>query len=285
MKTYSLKSDGVLAKYDYLWRLSPDRWAWEYLRRNEPFKEDAALHSLDDVSEQKAPLADIRLLRSTVPQKLASRWGLVFMPNPDLGGIDADAVWLKTAFPDQVEVNCTPRAEERPCNIWDRTIQQCNVTHVTDRAQREFLLLRGNGRVAQIRCTGLSLLGMEPVRMKLQISDMEAYERKLIAQKHAMRIYDNDQDLETPLWSKRTQMLRDGLIALDCLALSMTRRDIAVVLYGDEVVKEAWDDHSMKSSMRYLVNKAEALRDGGYLVELLGSQLGAIVEGRSRVRP
>ena len=29
MKTFTLSSEGVLARYDYLSRLSPDRWAWE----------------------------------------------------------------------------------------------------------------------------------------------------------------------------------------------------------------------------------------------------------------
>ncbi|MEM7494404.1 MAG: DUF2285 domain-containing protein [Pseudomonadota bacterium] len=274
MKTYPLETDESLKNYDYLWRLSNDRWAWEYLRRNGEFLEDAKLHSWDDISEMTAPCANIRLLRSRVPQKLASRWGLVFMPDPKLNGIEADAVWLKTAFPDQVEVNCTPRAEGQSCDIWDRTVPHCRITHITDRTQREFLLLRGNGCVAQVRCTGLSLLGMEPVRMKLQISDMEAYERKLKAQKDAFRIYGDDPDVETPMWSKRTQMLRDGLIALDCLALGMTQREIAVVLYGKATVGAEWTSTSMKSSLRYLVNKAKALRDGGYLVELLGSQLG-----------
>lgn len=277
MKLYSLPSEGVLERYNYLWRLSSDRWAWEYLRRNPAFRADAELHGDGDVSELKAPCrdADIKLLRSRVPQKLAPRWGLVFMPNPLLNGIDADAVWLKTAFPDQVEVNCTPRAEGQSCDIWDRTVPHCRITHVTDRAQREFLLLRGNGCVAQVRCTGLSILGLEPVRMKLQISDMDAYERKLQAQKDAMRIYGDDPEIETPLWSKRTQMLRDGLIALDCLELGMSHREIAEVIYGKACVGEGWKTTSLKSSLRYLVNKAKALRDGGYLVELLGSQIEA----------
>lgn len=276
MKKYPLKTGETLKSYNYLWRMSRDRWAWEYLRRNEDFKQDAALHSSDDVSEMEAPCrnAQIRLLRTRVPQKLAARWGLVFMPDPSLNGIDADAVWLKTAFPDQVEVNCTPRADGETCDIWDRTIPHCQITHITDRAQREFLLLRGNGCVAQVRCTGQTLLGLEPVRMKLQISDMEGYEQKLKTQKEGMRIFGSDPDAETPMWTKTSQILRDGLIALDCLELGMTQRDIAIVLYGETVVADQWKTTSMKSSLRYVINKAKALRDGGYLVELLGSQLG-----------
>ncbi|MEL7279988.1 MAG: DUF2285 domain-containing protein [Pseudomonadota bacterium] len=276
MKKYPLKTGETLKSYNYLWRMSRDRWAWEYLRRNGGFKQDAALHSSDDVSEMEAPCrnAQIRLIRSRVPQKLAARWGLVFMPDPSLNGIDADAVWLKTAFPDQVEVNCTPRADGETCDIWDRTVPHCQITHVTDRAQREFLLLRGNGCVAQVRCTGQTLLGLEPVRMKLQISDMEGYEQKLKTQKEGMRIFGSDPDAETPMWTKTSQILRDGLIALDCLELGMTHRHIAIVLYGQATVEAQWKTTSMKSSLRYVINKAKALRDGGYLVELLGSQLG-----------
>lgn len=276
MKTYELKTDETLKKYNYLWRMSRDRWAWEYLRRNKDFLEDAALHSAGDISDMTAPCrnANIRLLRSRVPQKLAARWGLVFMPDPAQNGIEADAVWLQSAFPDQVEVNCTPRAQGATCDIWDRTVPHCTITHVTDGSQREFLLLRGNGCVVQVRCTGETLLSIEPVRMKLQISDMETYEKKLKAQKEGMRVFGNDPDAETPKWQKRTQILRDGLIALDCLELGMSHKDIATVLYGKARVNADWKTTSMSSSLRYIIGKAQALRDGGYLVELLGSQLG-----------
>ena len=278
MKTYPLKSGGLLKKYDYLWRLSKDRWAWEYLRRNKDFIADAKLHTKDDLSELKGPCgqASVRLLRSRVPQKLASRWGLVFMPDPDQNGIDADAVWLKTAFPDQVEVNCTPRALGQACDIWDRTVPHCQITHITDRAAREYLLVRGKGCVAQVRCTGMSLLSIEPVRMKLQISDMEAYEQKLKVQKEAMKLYGDGPDTSEALWTKTTQILRNGLIALDCLDLGMKQREIAAVIYGEAAVASDWGDDcsALRNQLRYVIRKAEGLRDGGYLPELLGARLG-----------
>jgi hypothetical protein len=166
------------------------------------------------------------------------------------------------------------------CGIWDRTVQHCRITHLTDRQGREVFLLRGNGCVAQVRCMGLSLLGMEKIRMKLTISDMDAYEKKLKVQREAFEIYGDDFDKQTPLWGKRTQILRDGLIVLDCLELGMNRREIACVLYGQEAVDADWADDRgiMKDAIKYLVNKAEGLRDGGYLIELLGGQLGPYQE-------
>ncbi|WP_300381195.1 DUF2285 domain-containing protein [Henriciella sp.] len=273
MKTYTLKSDGVLKRYDYLWRLTPDRWAWEYLRRNRDFRTDCVGRMDESIAERPAPCADIRLLRSRVPQTLAERWGLVFLPDPNRNGFDADAVWTNGAFPDQVEVHCGPRAQNESCDIFDRTMAICDVTHVTDAVGREFLLIRGKGCVVQVRCTGMSLLGLEPVRMKLTISDVEGYERRVKLQKAALELYGDGPDLATPLWNKTTQVLRNGLIALDCLNLGMTRREIAVVLHGPDRVRDEWDGPSMRHAIRYLVKKAEALRDGGYLTELLGAQL------------
>jgi hypothetical protein len=280
MKTYTLKSDGVLTRYDYLWRLSSDRWAWEYLRRNPEFRRDAATRGDEDISEMTAPCAPIRLLRARVPQTLAERWGLMIMPDPDKNGFDADVFWSHPVHPDQVEVHCSPRGEGEVCSIWERTVPHCRITHLTDRQGREVFLLRGNGCVAQVRCTGLSLLGLEKVRMKMTISDVDAYEKKLKVQREAFEIYGDDFDKQTPLWSKRTQILRDGLIVLDCLELGMSRREMASVLYGQDAVDADWADDRgiMKDAIKYLVNKAEGLRDGGYLIELLGGQLGPYQE-------
>jgi hypothetical protein len=60
----------------------------------------------------------------------------------------------------------------------------------------------------------------------------------------------------------------------------MNRREIAGVLWGQEAVDADWADDRgiMKDSIKYLVNKAERLCDGGYLIELLGGQLGPYQE-------
>ena len=278
MKTFTLNSDGALAHYDYLSWLSPDRWAWEFLRRNVEFRRDAATRSAHDISEKAAlGTENIKILRPRVTQTLAERWGLVLMPDPALNGFDANAVWSHYVFPDQVEVNCTPRKPGQNCDIWDRTVSHCHITHITDRSAREYLLVRGKGCVAQIRCTGMSLLGLEPVRMKLQISDMEAYEQKLKVQKETMKLYGADPDISEALWTKTTQILRNGLIALDCQELGMKQREIAAVIYGEEAVASDWGDDSsaLRNQLRYVIRKAEGLRDKGYLVDLLGARLGS----------
>ena len=122
----------------------------------------------------------------------------------------------------------------------------------------------------------MSLLSLEPVRMKLQISDMVAYERKLKLQKEAFRLYGKGPNTSEARWTKTTQILRNGVIALDCLKAGMSQREIAALLYGPKTVVEEWgvDGSSLRASVRYAIAKAEGLRDGGYLMELLGARLG-----------
>ncbi|OZB19117.1 MAG: hypothetical protein B7X53_01200 [Hyphomonas sp. 34-62-18] len=269
MQNVALNSNCDVSSYDYLWRLSPDRWAWEFLRRNYDFRLDAAGRSDNDISERPA-CPGFRFLRSRVPQTIADRWGLVFMPDPDRDGVEADAVWNLHAFPDQIEISCSPRARDQQCEIWNHTVPFCEVTHITDPVGREFLLVRRDRYVVQVRCTGISLLGLEPVLMKLTISEVDGYERQVKLQKAAFELFGEKRDHSVPQWTKTTQVLRDGLIALDCQELGMNRRDIAVVLFGAERVNAEWAGPSQKHTIRYLVKKAEALRDGGYLTELLG---------------
>jgi hypothetical protein len=276
MKTFTLATSADTAPYDYLSRLSLDRWAWEYARRNDDLRHDASGRSDSDISEKLAPCAPIRLLRSRVPQKLAERWGLVFMPDPGLNGINADAVWNHFVFPDQVEVNCTPRKPGQSCDIWDRTVHHCSITHVTDSAAREYLLIRGKGCIVQVRCTGTSHLSIEPVRMKMQTPNLIRLDRKLKVQKEALRIFGKGPDTSAARWTKTTQILRNGVIALDCLKDGMSQREIASLLYGPATVAADWgvDGSTLRASLRYVIRKAEGLRDGGYLVELLGARLG-----------
>lgn len=269
MEHFTLGESVELSRYNYLWRLSPDRWAWEFLRRNADFRRAAGLRRDDAVSERCAPCVDARLLLPREPQPLADRWGLVLMPDPDLNGYEADVVWNRTAFPDQIELYCITRAAHEPCELWDRVAPISTFTHVTDYTGPEYLLVRCNGAVIQHRCSGVSLLGGQPVRIKLIIDDMDGYARRLKLLEAAFGVYNEAPGTAEPRWTKTTQVLRDGLIALDCLALGASRKDIAIALYGSERVRDEWNGPSMKHALHYLVNKAEGLRDGGYAHELL----------------
>lgn len=273
MKTFTLQDNSVTKHYNYLWRMTRDRWSWEYMRRDPNYIDDANSMSAGDVSAIEV-CHSIKVYKSRKPQTLAERWGLIMMIDPTLNAIEANAIWTEEAFPDQVAINVVPRRDGEACEIYDRSVSLCRISHFTDRNGQEFLLTRGNGCLFQSRCSGLSLLCGRPVKMELQLTDFESYDRKIKAQQEGMRVFGNDPDAETPKWTKRTQMLRDGLIALDCLDLDMSKREIANVLYGIQRVNDEWEHGHMRDAVKYIVSRALALRDGGFRMELLGSHLG-----------
>ena len=41
MKTFTLQDNSVTKHYNYLWRMTRDRWSWEYMRRDPNYVDDA----------------------------------------------------------------------------------------------------------------------------------------------------------------------------------------------------------------------------------------------------
>lgn len=117
----------------------------------------------------------------------------------------------------------------------------------------------------------MSVIGPEAVRLKLAISGVEGYERRIKLQKAAFELISDTPFRSDPVWTKTTEVLRNCLIALDGLDAGWSPRDIAIALFGADRVAEDWYGTTMKNAIRYIVKKAESLRDGGYLVELLGA--------------
>jgi hypothetical protein len=56
-----------------------------------------------------------------------------------------------------------------------------------------------------------------------------------------------------------------ALQALDGVLAGASQREIAVVLFGSEVVTEKWhSDGELRARVRYLIRRASALMNGGY---------------------
>lgn len=258
-------SEFGLPQYDYAWKLSRSRWAWEFLRRNPEFLADAARHSPDEISIRKA-CRDITILRLRTDQCDAERWGLAFFPEPALNGFDANVFWSAGLYPRQVQIQVGPGAPDEVCGIYEKTASVCRIFHLTDTSGRELLLLKGNGCVVQVRCTGMSLLAMEPVKMRFLIEGGESLEQKYLILKEAHRIYGDGSVQEPINWSRGALILRNALIAFDCHAAGLSLRDTAAVIYGKDRADEAWagPSRSMKDEMRRARDRGIELVGGGY---------------------
>lgn len=265
-----------ISGYDYCWLLSDSRWAWEFLRRNSAFLDDAASTPPGSLSFAAA-CHQITLVRPKAPQTLAERWGLSFFPDPDQNGLDADAFWSAGLYPRRVHTHISPRSSIEVCEIYDRTVGICRITHLTDLAGREHLLLKGNGCVIQVLCTGMSLLAREPVKLSFVIDSLDEFQAKLKTLQRAQRVYDPQAEAEIPEWTRHSLALRNALVALDCHDAGKSYFETAAFIYGEARAREAWDSPSraMKDEMKRALARGRELREGGYST-LLGPVQNAL---------
>lgn len=256
-------SQSGLARYNYTRSLSPSRWAWEFLRRNKAFLDEAARHGEEELSVRTA-CHGITLIRPRTEQMAAERWGLAFFPDPGKNGYDADVFWSAALHPRQVHVQVSPAGRERSCDIYRKTVEACRIIHLVDTAGREHMLVKGNGHVVQVRCTGMSMLSPEPVRLGFLIRDAGDFQARLQVLTKAQRVYDGTSGQTG--WTRTSLALRNALIAADCHEADLSIRETAAVIYGKQRADEAWagPSRAMKDEIRRARAKGLGLVSGGY---------------------
>jgi hypothetical protein len=197
-----------LSTYNYLAFLRRRGWAYEFLRRNQTYKEQAYAGFKQAVTSRHVE-HEVYALDLLEPQPDAESWGLLFFPNPDQNALHAD--------------------------------------------------------IFQVLCTGLSLRSEDPVKMSFELSGPWGLEEQFRQIKATRKAY-RPCDLTKPEWTKRTLLLRDGLIALDVIEAGLTLRDAGGLIYGKARVEAEWAsaNRSMKDRIRFRLQKARHLRDGGY---------------------
>ncbi|WP_065383082.1 DNA -binding domain-containing protein [Hyphomonas sp. ND6WE1B] len=252
----------VLERYEYTRTLSRSRWAWEFLRRNEDFLAEARLHGPEEVSVRQA-CHGITLVRPRMDQMAAERWGLAFFPDVRHDGFAANAFWSPALFPRQVQVQVSPAGQGAACPIYEKAVEHCEIVHLVDTAGREHMLVKGNGRVVQVQCTGMSMLSPEPVRLGFLIRGTTNMSSRWQALKNAQCVYA----VKKPApWSRTGLALRNALVAHDCRTAGLSVRETAAIIYGDARAGAAWaaPGQAMKDEIRRARARGNELVSGGY---------------------
>ena len=191
-------------------------------------------------------------------------WGLAFFPDPRHDGFTANAFWSSALFPRQVQVQVSPAGPGEACPIYERTVKQCEIVHLVDTAGREHILVKGNGRVVQVQCTGMSMLSPEPVRLGFLIRGTTNFASRWRMLDEAQRVYGAREDVVP--WSRTNLALRNALVAQDCEIAGLSVRETAEIIYGKARVEEAWagPGRSMKDEIRRARARGRDLVSGGY---------------------
>lgn len=258
------KLDQYRAKYNYLSGLTRRGWAYEHLRRNLQFREQAYKYQSGFLT---AMLWEHKIYRLDMlkPQPEAEDWGLILFPNPDQTALNADLFWSEITYPNFIRVQISRRLPHEIDEIYQTSAKFCTVRQLTDWSGLEHVLLQGQSCAIQVRCTGLSIRSVNPVKMSYELTGPTQMERQFRLIKQANRAY-SPHDATNPHWAPASVRLRDGIIALDVREAGLPLRSAAEIIYGSSKVQIEWTDPGryMKERLRKRLERARHIRDGGY---------------------
>lgn len=270
----------VLPTYDYTSRLSRDRWAWEFCRREPGLRDMARFYSArDDMSRKVAPCRDVTLLKLRRPQPEAEAYGLCFFPSPEVNAIAADVFWSAERYPRDVCVHVVETSPGVADEYMALALRRCQITHLTGSDGREQFILRGAGCALQVRAEGLSLLSDGPHKIVLTIEGDECFDAKVEILKRAHRVY-GDPDNDPPQWTRNGRELRDALICLDAKEAGLSYWEMAEIIHGRghvEAIRQR-GSRALKDAMRRNLRRGQSLRDDGFRQLLLPRTRSAMLE-------
>ena len=253
------------AGYNELLTLPNSGWGWEFKRRDPVFRKQAL------VARCRGPIVLRRddgamLLRLRRRQLDAEEHGLQFFPNPNDSALVTYPFWL----PEMLVSDLDASVEE------DRGEQQNERSLRWDRLPGRKIFLYGPGRRPKLMISKerfVAQLAIEegnlPILSKLHIS-IKVGSRHLINNGRCLNSFIhfcNGTPLsDSSLRGYRPEKLRNALIALDGHIAGASRRNIAELIFGMDVVKSSWNDGNdlYKKRTKRLVEKGLYLMNEGY---------------------
>lgn len=225
------------AGYLYVLRLSPEQWAWEYLRRNEDYR--AASRN------------------GGIP---ASSWGLSTYVDANRDARGVHPPWSSTHAPVLITALDTPAAHA--FDLWGFA----GAKDLSLDAGWWSLSIQGLSQTHRVILDG-GIVGGEPFGYVIPASqDLDASCRAV--RDLAARYGKSQAPLET---HQTKRSCRDAIFharalqALDAVAAGVTHRQIAEVLFGADRTQRLWRSESdLRAQVRYLIKRGQTLCAGGY---------------------
>lgn len=229
--------------------------AWEWLRRDPGYRRRAR----DGVEL----FADRVTIVEAAPGDCTDRWGCLDMPGAGRAWSEAPILWSATVDPSVLKVVARPaRKSER--HAFD--LHQCPApAALVCTPGCEHLLLRaGHGSARLDIVSGTLLEG--PVVLLFDFAAVDTIESAIGA---LHRFLDFQRTGTLPgAPAHGGQRLRRQILALrvhDAIAAGASIRDVGIMLFGSERVRDEWADEALKSQCRRLIALAGEMTVGGYL--------------------
>lgn len=195
---------------------------------------------------------------------LLKRGRSVAFADPALTALQARHIWLPEAGTSAFPAAAGPVERSAADDASVLVPGLPSLEHILiDAGGRQHVVLRANGASLQLMIDGADVTA-GPVTITFlvrglgtlrQASDHLATLRRILA--------PTSRQPATPRWTPTTRKLRNALVALDGRAAGASYHDVAIVLYGSELVERNWRT-GLKRSMRHHLRRGLALSRGGY---------------------
>ena len=231
------------AAYLYVLHLDGPALAWEYLRRHPEYRLDW-------------------LRRGRRPQpahQAAHRWGLRLLEDPALDARDAQPAW----FPDhdgvlQLYPDADPPMDAIVFSFWRLPGSKCLIHD----GKRLTLVLRWPGYILRLAIAPGLADGMAfayAIRACAQLPGLTAMLQKLATAADASPAVTAS---ARPSLSALQEL--HTLQALDATLAGVSLHEIAKGLFGEDAAADWYSDGGLRSKVRRLVQRGDALMRGGY---------------------
>ena len=239
------------AAYLYILGLDMLALAWEYLRRHPDYRLDWLRHHR----------------RPQTAHKAAQRWGLRLWEDPALDARDAHPAWLPGHG---AVVQLYPDADPPPdANVFD-------VWRIPGHKQ---LIHDGKGLALIARSPGHCLRFVLAPGLEDGMAVAHAYRGR-----GATHVPDTPAPMARPRPPPSALLELHTLQALDATLAGASLRDVAEGLFGVDAAAGWYSDGGLRSKVRRLVRRGDALMRGGYrrLAQLPPLEKGRFEEGAKR---
>ncbi len=258
------------SRYKDLENLSYSAWAWEFKRRDPKIIQ--AYQTGKSIRPEFRFLSNgIGIFNLSKPCKIAEKFGLHFIPNPNLSVQGTVPFWLpevmKFNFDASIEILDHPRHKDSALH-WKTIPGEKHI--LFSPLRRTKLTVHSNSYATQLAIEDHNISVLKSKYLSLKVGE------KHLKQNNIIYLNEFSTHCQGQNTSKRHRRgffpdnLKQALIALDGSLNQATQREISSVLFGESQTQFDWDNgiYSLKSRTRRLIKKGHDLMKTDY-IELL----------------
>jgi len=252
--------------YDRMLKLPYTGWSWEILRRNPQLISTHRRTGTVRAFTAQRPDGS-KMFRLNKRCYLAEQFGLHFIPDPALSAFETTPFWIpeymSASFDAAFEIE-TRLKTGGPLLRWAEIPGEKHFLVTPGR--RTKLVIEAPGYAAQLALDHQALPIPQAVYFSLKLGAGQLVGKHLREVEEFARVCHGLAGRHKPLRGLSPEKLRDTIIALDGELAGIPRRQIAAVIYGEEIVAADWDlgINSYKQRTKRLVDKGLALMRYGY---------------------